>query len=237
MVINKYLIFGSTITGAITLILGLLLFLVFPFKAELSDGFQTPIIAFEFAKSEKDLAFLNGTHTTQETNRNKMTQGLTLDMFFPFAYGGFIALLLLGTTSIGKRTAYLGATIAVLIIPFDIYENIVLLEIISALKDNQPISELLLTLNFSTWLKWGAISLSMILFAKNLIHQSNKISPFVAAIPAFSIFLCWALGDHPILAELMTLLVSIFFCYFFVLSIIQVKSYRTRQFQGIIHPS
>ena len=54
---HKNLIIATAIAGIGTLVLGMIISIIMPLKADLSEGFRTPIIAFEFAKTEADLSF------------------------------------------------------------------------------------------------------------------------------------------------------------------------------------
>ena len=133
---QKYTTFGSAIFGIATIIVGIVMLFVFPISADLSEGFRTPIIAFEFAKTEADLSFLSGSSELNRLNREKMDAGHIWDMGFPFAYGGFIALMLLQIAEGGHRFVWLGVLFAVSIIPFDINENLTLLQITEALGNS-----------------------------------------------------------------------------------------------------
>jgi len=57
--LQTYTVFSSAIFGLATIFLGAILLGIFPSTAELAEGFQTPVIAFEFAKTESDLSFLS----------------------------------------------------------------------------------------------------------------------------------------------------------------------------------
>lgn len=126
---QKCMTLASSIFGMATIIVGIVMLFAFPISADLSAGFRTPIIAFEFAKTEADLSFLSGSSELNRLNREKMDAGHFWDMGFPFAYGGFIALMLLQIAERGHRFAWLGVLFAVSIIPFDINENLTLLQI------------------------------------------------------------------------------------------------------------
>ena len=139
------------------MILGVVILFTFPLSADLSEGFRTPIIAFEFAQTEGDLSFLSGNSEINRLNREKMDAGHFWDMGFPFAYGGFLALMLLQIAIDGHRFAWLGVVFALSIVPFDINENLTLLQITKALENSDSIETLLLELHIATWLKWGAI--------------------------------------------------------------------------------
>jgi len=213
--LQKYTLLGSAIFGLATIFLGAILLGIFPSTAELAEGFKTPVIAFEFAKTESDLSFLSGNSELSRSNREKMDSGHSgWDMVFPFAYGGFIAFLLLRIKGKSHRFVWLGVVFAVLIIPFDINENLTLLQITSALADSTSTEALLLELHIATWLKWGAIGASIAVLARGFVINKNYLSAMVALLAAVGIATCWVFNSEPILAEVMSVLIFLFFVFF-----------------------
>jgi len=213
--LKNYTLFSSVFFGLATIVLGAILLAIFPSTAELSEGFQTPVIAFEFAKSESDLSFLSGNSELSQLNREKMDAGHSgWDMVFPFAYGGFIALLLLRIKGQGSGFIWLGVVFAVLIIPFDINENLTLLQITSALADSASTEGLLLALYVATWLKWGAIGASIAILAAGYSINKNYWSATVSIVAALGIATCWVFNSEPVLAETMSKLIFLFFVFF-----------------------
>lgn len=209
--LQKYTIQGSTLFGLATILLGLVMVLTFPMSADLAEGFRTPIIAFEFAKTEADLSFLAGSSEASILNREKMVAGHRWDMGFPFAYAGFIALLLLQLTQRNHHFAWLGIIFAVAIIPFDINENLTLLQITAALENSAPVEALLPGLYIATWLKWGAMGVSIAVLAIGFIASKEYLSATVSSLAALGIAICWASGSEPSITELMSALTFIFF--------------------------
>ena len=55
-----------------------------PREAALADGFRTPILAFEFADSLDDLAFLTGQGELAVAHRAAMDMGNKVDLIFPY---------------------------------------------------------------------------------------------------------------------------------------------------------
>jgi hypothetical protein len=108
---------------------------------------------------------LSGSSEANRLNRAKMNAGHVWDMGFPFAYAGFINLMLLRIVKGGHGFVWLGVLFAVLIIPFDINENLTLLQITEALENSASVETLLLELHIATWLKWGAMGASMALLS------------------------------------------------------------------------
>ena len=99
----------------------------------------------EFAKTEADLTFLSGTGEVEALNREKMDAGHKWDMIFPFAYAGFIVLLLVQLSNVKRRFVWIGVLfVLLLIIPFDIKEDLGLITIAESINGSISIDVLLL---------------------------------------------------------------------------------------------
>jgi len=218
---HKHIIIGSALAGLSTIGIGLLLLFTFPGKADLPEGFRTPIIAFEFAKTEADLSFLAGNGQAAKMNREKMDAGHRWDMVFPFAYGGFLSLLLLQLIACGHRLAWIGIPFSLLVIPFDINENFTLMKITEALHNSSPVGESLAELHTATWLKWGAIGITSAVLSVGFLANREYWSAAVSAIAALSIAVLWASESKPIIAEVMSAVIFLFFLYFAIKAGIQ----------------
>lgn len=213
---NKKLSLALVLFGITTLTLGLFIGTKFPKQAELPEGFKTPIIAFEFAKTEVDLAYLTGNGKVEKSNREMMDAGHVWDMYFPIAYGGFVFLLLIQNLKAGQRIAWLGTPFALLIIPFDINENLNLIGITAALESSTSPTDLLGTLPLATWLKWGSIGIATGVLAIGLFKNKEIWSATVALLMALGVGVCWASDTVPLLAEIMAKLIAVFFLFFTV---------------------
>ena len=220
---NRTLDIACAVVGVLALGLGLLTVLSFPLTAELPAGFRTPIIAFEFAAAESDLSYLAGGGAIETANRAKMEAGMRWDMAFPFAYAGFLLLLLLQLVQAGQRLALIGIPFAVLIVPLDINENISLLRIIEALGAGEMAVELLPGLHRATWLKWGAIAVAIALFALGLMRTRAYWSAVLSGMAALTIVFCWISGSNPVIAETMSIILSIFFLVFGINSCLKLR--------------
>jgi len=221
MKLSRYIIqWATAVFATLTLTLGLVLTLIMPFEAELAEGFRTPIIAFEFAQTEADLAFLSGNSAASKQNRDKMDAGHQWDMAFPFAYGVFIALLILPMALSGRRGMLVGMLAALLIIPFDIYENLTLIDITASFRNPMPLGDLLNQLYIATWLKWGAIGISITMLTLGLFRTGRYFSAVVAMTAAAGVVAAFLSGSNPMMTELMSMLVLIFFLYFSISSYI-----------------
>jgi hypothetical protein len=224
---NSKIELTTLIFGLFTLVVAGVMLFHFPLKADLADGFTTPIIAFEFATTAADLDFLTGSADSAVSNRAMMDAGHQWDMLFPFAYGGFIALLIFKLIATDHKWLWPFLLMAGLIIPFDINENLTLLAITDALAQGDDTGELLAALHIATRLKLGAIALTVGGFALGLLINKRYFGAIVSAAAAFSIGQYWVFSSHAQLAELMSILLSIFFIWFLVES--WLEWWRSRQ--------
>lgn len=221
--IERIILAATAFVGLATLSLALTMLFIYPSAAKLSDGFRTPIIAFEFAQSEADLAFLAGSSETAIRHRTDIDRGQHLDMVFPFAYGGLMALLLVGLARKGVRSAWVGACFALAIIPADIRENLVMFDITSALDRGQTSAHLLPTLWSATWIKWWCIAASAGFVAFGSFRRQSWFSGGLAAMAATAIVLTWTSNARPDIAEAMSLMVAGFFLFFTIQSVTAFK--------------
>jgi len=145
------------ILSVATLLLALICGATFPAEAALTDGWRTPIIAFELARGPADLAFLAGPDA--EPLRAAMDLGHRYDALFPLAYGG---LLVASARSLDVRLwARVGMVAGAAAIGLDWWENHTLVGLTDALRDGTSVEAGLSILQKVTWLKWGAIALSV----------------------------------------------------------------------------
>jgi len=224
----------TLLLGFLTLALGLVLISIFPSKAELSTGYVTPIIAFEFASSEADLNFLNGSSQHKVNTRHAMRLGLFWDMIFPFAYACFLALLILAFKHSKPTIAISGVFVSCLIIPFDLYENIAMLNVLSALDISADLSvglgngqaalaPLLSALHIATWLKWGALGVGIACLSSLQWQNQAPKAALLSAVAAVLVLVTYASGTMPVIAEVMSLSVFVFFLVNFISSVLRFK--------------
>lgn len=221
---------ATAIAALATVALALTLGAVMPRTAEgLQGGWKTPIMAFELASSEQDLAFLAGPEAAPL--RAAMDRGHVFDMAFPFAYGGLLALVLLAHRRRGARApapsggvatsrsaaparrarlAAAGVAFALLAVPGDVAENVVLLSLTGRLDAGAPTADLLPWLIATTWLKWGSIGLALAVLAV-CEWPSSKIVAVAAGLTAVSVALAAASGGAAGPGEVMGLAVGVGF--------------------------
>lgn len=206
--------FATALAALATLALAALLLFVYPAKAPLSEGFRTPILAFEFAKTAEDLAFLSGQSEAASQYRANMDRGQRIDMLFPFAYAGLLALLLLALARQGIASAWVGLLFALSIVPSDIHENLVMLETTAALAKDQPLTALLPSLHTATWLKWWGLAITAGFLAFAYLQRRHWFAAGLSALASLAIVLSWLSNAQPMAVESMTLLLSLFYLFF-----------------------
>ena len=206
------------------LLLALVMLSIFPAEADLKEGFKSPIIAFEFAQSNSDITFLSGNSENSKRNRDAMRQGHQWDMVFPFAYAGYLLVLLLLAYKDGSTLALLGVPFAILIVPFDLYENFSLLIILDASQIGPVENGLFTKLFLATWLKWSAIAIAIgvlgtiSLMRKYWISATIGIGTLIIAVTSF------ISNSAPQLVEAMGAMVSLFLLVSFIS---QINTART----------
>lgn len=216
--------------GALTLALAIILLIIFPSYVELADGYVTPIIAFEFAKNEADLVFLSGESAAAIQNRLLMDLGHKWDMIFPFAYAGFLALLIARLQEVKTIRLYALLGVSLSIIPFDLYENSILLDITGALSNGKSVKEQLHALALATWLKWGAIGMSFGALCLLFFQRKKFVAATICASAASSVLICWLSNTTPVFAEVMAALITI--CFLFLATSSFQQSYIVYKLSG-----
>lgn len=213
---NRIVEWGATGAGLLTILLGIIIVLIMPVSANVSEGFRTPIIAFEFAETADDLAFLSDSDPDGPANRDKMDRGHRWDMLFPVAYGIFLASLLVQAAQAGFWPVWWFVPFALLAIPFDIWENTLLVSITDSLRNDGTGEEFLGVLRTATWLKWGAIAVGAAGLGWNSWQKGEYWSAGLAIVTGLVTAVAWMLGSQPFWVELMATLVFIFYFWFVV---------------------
>ena len=211
---SPYLIRATAVAALATLLLALLLLFTYPAEAGLTEGFRTPVLAFEFARTAADLEFLTGNSDSAANHRAAMDKGQYIDMLFPFAYAGLLALLLLGLARQGITSAWLGLAFALSIIPSDIRENLLMLEISAALANDQAVTALLPTMHIATWFKWWGLAITAGFLAFAYLRRRHWFAAGLSALACAAIVLSWISDASPMVIETMALLLSLFYLFF-----------------------
>jgi hypothetical protein len=212
--------FITAIIAMLTMVLSAIMLFKYPSKAELSNGYKTPVLAFEFAQSPEDLKFMTGDSPDAVNNRIAMRLGQKYDTIFPFFYAGLIAMCILSISSKINILTILGILFSIFIIPSDLYENSIMNSIIDSLESGQSITAQLSALHIATWLKWGNIAIAMLILSiQSYLNKDWFPSILISGIASVMILTTWVTGAA-IIAEIMMLSVSVFFIYFSVRSIV-----------------
>lgn len=215
----KRLLIATGVMGLAALILGIALLLALPAKAKLSEGFSTPIVALVFAKTPDDLLFLTGKESVAIEMREKISRGQQVDMMFPFAYGGLLAMSLWCLARAGEKSAWFGMVFALGLIPADIRENLVLADLLSELEKGQSVTASLALLYPAAWIKWGCLAVATGIFSFCAIRQKMPYTGVLAGIVAITLALTWFTNTRPIVAEIMAAATSVFFVFLGIRSI------------------
>jgi len=150
------------LTGLLYIILLIVLLGIFPSGAPgLPNGFKTPIVAFEFARTPEDIrAIFDITPAeAREAYIEKMDRGNRLDFVFMAVYSLFLFLFSVKCHEAGRNKILLmGALFSITALAGDIIENIQLLGITENIAVG-TFQEHLHLLHFFTWIKWMSICL------------------------------------------------------------------------------
>jgi len=201
----------------------LLMDMYFPQKTPV--GFQSFIVAFEFAQTIQDLNLLFSGLSVNEIQ--KIDIGNYIDFGFMLTYSLFLIVLFKkAAKEFNKKWLIVGVLMAIIALLTDFFENLILLKITEIYLAN--LNELLFIpllekLHFITWLKWGSLAFAFLFFSIELVKR-NWFSKIVAffCLPPFA-FGIWALGGAPIAITYFTNSVFGAFTFLFVFSF----SYKT----------
>tara|TARA_R110002072_G_scaffold16229_9_gene63693 strand:- start:358 stop:1068 length:711 start_codon:yes stop_codon:yes gene_type:complete len=193
-------------------------------SAPMAAGFQTPILAFEFARSADDLAFLQGDAATALRAFLRHTQ--SLDRFFPLAYAGMAAMffLALGLQRPRRWLAWAALVIAVVTIGADWAENAVLNRLLAEISaGDAPRAGLLAALQGHTWIKWGLIGLYAALFSLLMWQDKRRLLAIPGAVATLAIAVTWASGSNGQVAEIMGALLIPFMLTFPLAAVLYLR--------------
>ena len=160
------------------------------FKSEVYPNF---IVAFEFAKSLKELNLLLS--PLAPTEIEKIDTGNYIDFAFMVAYCLFLILFFRKTYNIhGHRFLLAGIPLSILILAADFYENILLLEITDTYSKSGIVAGLQLILDqlqIVTWIKWRGLAVAFFLLFFTLIKGKilSKIVAVFCLLPIIEVIL------------------------------------------------
>lgn len=218
--INKYFTthpFAKVGLLAIPLLIFMIVMEIF-FPKTNPEGYQSFIVAFEFAKTPEQIHVLfNG--FTAETFRN-IDIGNYIDFGFMVTYNLFLIVFFYkASITFNKKWLLAGIPFSVTVLIADLIENIYLLQITGmytpAITDSELIP-VLTRLHFITWIKWGGLAVIFAIFSVKSLGPRilSHIEGVVFIIPL--IFCFWAISNEPMGVSRFTLSIALaFFLLFF----------------------
>ncbi|RLD65922.1 MAG: hypothetical protein DRI95_07625 [Bacteroidetes bacterium] len=153
--------------GIILILLGLFLMSTFPkYVPYMADGFQTPVIFFEFVQTVEETQQMFGMTNGLLPDDNliqKMDYGNKIDFIYALVYSLFLFLFAQKLVKISGKKFYTAVMVlAVIAFVFDCLENIKLITITENIESGSYQNELE-TLIVLTWIKRGALALSIVI--------------------------------------------------------------------------
>jgi len=171
-----------------------------------STGFDSFIIAFEFAQSESDVntLFIN---LPPETINNIDT-GIYLDFGFMITYSFSLALFFTKSVRIfNMKWLLAGIPLSVIIFFGDFFENLLLLKITQIYYtglNKIALVSILEKLHIITWVKWGGLALAFMLMSIVLFKGNwlSKLAALACLLPL--LFSIAALNNSPAVISIFT---------------------------------
>jgi len=210
------------VLGLAVMVFSIVLKFVFPNEAsQMPDGFNVPIIAYEFLQTDQEVkAFFGPEGEFRDKLVAAMNLGHALDYFFLVLYSGFLAVW--GTFCVrqtSNKLFYLATFLALVAAFGDVFENMQLVKIANSLKKSVFATELK-NLFLFTWIKWGAIALAF-----PIIGSCTFKFGWLGKTITFLSYLTLILGivafvDRSMVTVLFTKGISILFLLLIVLSIL-----------------
>lgn len=156
--------------GIILILLGLFLMSTFPkYVPYMAEGFQTPIIYFEFVKTVEETQRLFGMTNGLLPDDNLIQQmdfGNKIDFIYALVYSLFLFLFARKLVEIsGKKIFVSVMVLAVFAFIFDCLENIKLITITENIESGSFQNDLEILFVF-TWIKWGSLALSFVILSE-----------------------------------------------------------------------
>ncbi len=214
------------ILGILVIIMSLGLTTVFPQEAAwLPDGFTVPIVAYEFLQSDAEVLQFFGTEPSQQKQLvTAMNKGHQLDYIYLCIYALFLAAWGRYAALEKKQVFFNGIIIlAAITAVADIGENIQLVSIANQLESGSFAPQLELLYRF-TWLKWGALVLSLLGLSPYTIQQ-DWLGKTLALISVLTFVLSvFAFAERSILTSYFTKGIALQFLLLVLLISRQLRS-------------
>lgn len=193
------------------------------FPKTIPEGYQSFIVAFEFAKTPEQIhSLFNG--FTAETFRN-IDIGNYVDFGFMFTYSLFLGIFFYKASKTFKKNWLMtGIPFSVIVLIADFIENVYLLQITGMYTPDiadTVLIPLLNKLHIVTWIKWGGLAVIFAIFAIRSMGPRilSHIEGVVFIIPL--IFSFWAISNEPMGVSRFTLSIALafflllFYCFWY----------------------
>lgn len=193
------------------------------------EGYQSFIVAFEFAKTPEQIhSLFNG--FTAETFRN-INIGNYFDFGFMFTYSLFLGIFFFkASKTFKKKWLMTGIPFSVIVFIADFIENVYLLQITGMYMPDIADTALIPILNklhIVTWIKWGGLAVIFAIFSVRSMGPRilSHIEGVVFVIPV--IFSFWAISNEPMGVSRFTLSIALafflllFYCFWYKLKKIE----------------
>lgn len=199
----------SGILGVGTLAVTLLMSFVGPREVgPMSPGFRSPVLAFEFARTEDEVRQL----FEPEGSAAAMDRLNRWDFLYIALYGGFLATFALAAAlETDQYTPWAAVALAPLIMLADVMENVQLFSLTRQLELGGDFSPALWWLHLFTWLKWGGLAIYFLLISGYFRELSGPWR-FVWLLADFPALLAvWAWVSPGQASEIMVLSIGVMF--------------------------
>lgn len=207
--------------GVAVIVIGVVVTITSPGRsAELNKGFYTPVLALEFASESEDIfrIFIDQSSAVRVEIVRAMTISTYIDFLFLVLYGAFLFSFSVVCESLtGNRLYFLIALISLFAPLFDMLENLQMLSIMEQLENEGLFFELQF-LQFSTWVKWGVLTLVFLLLVP-FLYASGKFGRFLSLFAFIPLILgVLAFQDPGVWNELFALSIMLMFVFMIIFS-------------------
>ena len=198
----------AAITGILVIVLSLWMMIAGKVDTTgiwMPEGFKVPILALEFASSEKEMSQM--VESISNEVKTRIVMGTQIDMVFLVVYNLFLFFILRSLYQITQLAQYKWlALIPFVIMLADVLENFQLLNAL----DNSAYS--LLVLQVATWVKWLSLAAAFTAIGRFLITTGRYFDKVLALSTYVTIPLgFWAMFAHSGINEVFAMLFYLLF--------------------------
>ncbi len=198
----------AAITGVVVIVISLWMMIAGKVDMQgiwMPEGFKMPILALEFASSEKEMSTIVGSISPKANEQ--IVVGVQVDMLFLVAYNLFLFFVLRSIYKITNLKQYKWlALLPFVIMLADAVENYQLFMALGNFKYN------LLTLQLATWVKWLGLAASFGAIGRFLITTGRYFDKVLALSTYVALPLgVWAMFAHNSINEVFAMLFYLLF--------------------------